>query len=70
MDNIQVCKYCSNETVKKLFFFIGSEASTDVTCHFPRKCIHYYGCIWALASDSKFHSEFAYFMQKEVPLGW
>lgn len=35
----------------------------------PKKCIHYYACIWAVASDSKFYGEFSHFIQKEVSFG-
>ncbi|VEN58809.1 unnamed protein product [Callosobruchus maculatus] len=32
------------------------------------KCIHYYACIWSLASNSKYFEEFSYFIQNELPI--
>ncbi|CAH1999931.1 unnamed protein product [Acanthoscelides obtectus] len=33
-----------------------------------RKCIHYYACIWSLASNTRYFDEFSYFLQFELPL--
>ncbi|KAJ8978919.1 hypothetical protein NQ317_013357 [Molorchus minor] len=44
---------------------IVSNANTDNTNY---KCIHYYSCIWALASSSKYIDEFSNFISCELPI--
>lgn len=48
--------------------FLGTDA-VEVSYSSPKKCIHYYACIWAIASDNKYYSEFSHFIHKEVSLG-
>lgn len=59
----------STTEFKYCFLILLGIESVDVSANIPRKCIHYYACIWAIASDNKYYSEFSHLIQKEMSLG-
>ncbi|KAJ8965221.1 hypothetical protein NQ314_004291, partial [Rhamnusium bicolor] len=47
--------------------FMVADCVKDKSNNTKCKCIHYYACIWALASDSKYWDEFNHFISYELP---
>lgn len=68
--DIQVGRFRLIRIYFKIYdFFSGSDSSVETSCNLPKKCIHYYACMWAISSDNKFYNEFSHFIQKEISFG-
>lgn len=48
-------------------FFAVSNDLKNKSSNIKYKCVHYYACIWALASDTKYRDEFLHFLGFELP---
>ncbi|KAG5899286.1 hypothetical protein JTB14_012287 [Gonioctena quinquepunctata] len=48
--------------------FVDSEPDRDNYSNREHKCIHYYACIWAIASDIKHFADFPYFHSCELTI--
>lgn len=72
VENIQVCNLFMNRgtnlNITEFIFSSGLDSLKDTSYTLTERCIHYYACIWAVASDIKLYNEFSHLIQKEMSL--